>query len=146
MNAGLFIKSTTLLDGTYFENAVIFITEYNEKGALGFVVNRPFPRNINELVEFRDSIPFPLLEGGPVDHEHLYFVHRHPDIITGGEQVAEHIYQGGDFKAAMKSLNAGTMTDKDVKIFIGYCGWDDGELDAEIAEGSWMVLDTYLLF
>jgi putative transcriptional regulator len=146
MNAGLFIKSTSLLEDTYFANTVIFITEYNEKGAMGFVVNRPFPRKINELVEFRESIPFPLLEGGPVDHDHLYFVHRRGDVIAGGEPVTGDIFVGGDFKTAMHCLNTGTMTDKDVKIFIGYCGWDYQELDAEIAEGSWTVLDSYVLF
>ena len=83
MNAGSFIRSTSLLDDSFFEKAVILIAEYNKKGATGFVVNKPFTRRLNELEEFKDSIPFPLYDGGPVDREHLFFVHQRPDLIKG---------------------------------------------------------------
>jgi putative transcriptional regulator len=146
MNAGIFLNSTSLLDDTFFENAVIFITEYNEKGAMGFVINKVFPRGLNELEEFKNGIPFPLYEGGPVDQEHLYFVHRRPDLIPGGTPVADDIFLGGDFKAAVKHINNHSLTLKDIRIFIGYCGWDYRELDEEIAEGSWQVQGSGTLF
>lgn len=140
MKAGTFIQSTSLLDGTYFESAIIFITEYNEKGATGFMVNRPFPRGFNELEEFKYSIPFPLYEGGPVDTEHLFCIHNQPGLITGSTQVAGDIYVGGDFKQAVRLINNHTISSKHIKLFIGYCGWDEGELEAEIEEGSWEIL------
>lgn len=140
MNAGTFLQSTSLQDDTLFEGAVIFITEYNDKGAMGFVVNKPFPRRINELVEFQDSIPFVLFDGGPVDHEHLYFIHQRPDLIKGGDLIIDNIYLGGDFKSAMMHINNKTITENDIKIFIGYCGWDYQELDEEIKEGSWKIV------
>ncbi len=146
MKPGLFLTSTSLLDDTFFEKAVIFITEYNEKGAMGFVSNKRFPRKLNELEEFKDGIPFPLFHGGPVDQEHLYFVHRRADLIPGGTQVAGDIHTGGDFREALKYINTGILDKKDIKIFIGYCGWDYGELDEEIAEGSWQVLEEGILF
>ncbi|MVT09096.1 YqgE/AlgH family protein [Chitinophaga tropicalis] len=146
MNAGNFLNSTSLLEETFFENAVIFITEYNEKGAMGFVVNKEFPRKLNELEEFKNIKPFSLYEGGPVDQEHLYFVHRRPDLITGGTPVTDNILLGGDFKAAVYYINNGTLTEKDIKIFIGYCGWDYEELDEEVAEGSWQVRETGTVF
>ncbi|HJT74921.1 MAG TPA: YqgE/AlgH family protein, partial [Chitinophaga sp.] len=98
MNAGTFLNSTSLLEETFFEKAVIFITEYNERGAMGFVVNKEFPRKLNELEEFKNIRPFSLYEGGPVDQEHLYFVHQRPDLITGGTPVTDNIFLGGDFK------------------------------------------------
>lgn len=136
----MFLHSTALLDDSLFERAIIFITEKNEKGAMGFVVNKLFPRPINELVEFKDSIPFPLFEGGPVDQEHLYFIHQRPDLIAGGDLIVNNIYLGGDFKSAMMHINNNTITEKDIRIFIGYCGWDYGELEEEIKEGSWRVV------
>ncbi|MBO9730232.1 MAG: YqgE/AlgH family protein [Chitinophaga sp.] len=146
INAGIYIGSTSLLDDTVFEETVILITEYNEKGAMGFVVNKLFPRTFNELQEFSHSKPFPLYEGGPVDQEHLFFVHRRPGLITGGALIAGNIYLGGDFKAAVKHINNGILTEEDIRLFIGYCGWDFGELEAEIAEGSWQVLEEAKLF
>lgn len=137
MKTGSFLTSTSLLDDTFFEQATLFITEYNDKGAMGFVTNKPFPRRLNELEEFRKSIAFPVYDGGPVDREHLYFLHRRPDLITGGTPVSGNIYLGGDFKEAVRLMNHHTLTGKDVRIFLGYCGWDYLELDEEVTEGSW---------
>ena len=146
MKPGLFLKSTSLLNDTSFENAVVFITEYNEKGAMGFVVNQKFPRKLNELEEFKKVTPFPIYLGGPVDQEHLYFIHRRPDLIEGGEPVTAAIFLGGNFKSAVKNIDNQILTENDCKIFMGYCGWDYRELDEEIAEGSWEVQETGDLF
>lgn len=146
MNAGIFLQSTSLLDNTYFEDTILFIAEKNEKGALGFVINKVFPRAINELEEFKTSIPFPLHEGGPVDQEHLYFIHQRPDLIKDGTPVTGNICLGGDFPAAMKLLNNQTLTADDIRIFIGYCGWDGQELEEEIREGSWELINEAALF
>ncbi|RXK80839.1 YqgE/AlgH family protein [Filimonas effusa] len=146
MNAGTFLRSTQLLEGDFFENTIIFITEYNEKGAMGFVVNRLFPRSLNELQAFNKCLPFPLYEGGPADQEHLFFIHRRPDLVADGVPVAGNIFIGGNFQQAVTHINNGTITEKDVRIFIGYCGWDKGELEAEIKEGSWLASENEELF
>ena len=137
MKAGTFLHSTALLNDTFFENAIVFLTEHNEKGAMGFVVNKRFPRSFNELEEFKQSIPFPLYEGGPVDQEHLFFLHCRPDLIRDSVQVTDNIFLGGDFQEAVRLINNNTLTQQDIKLLIGYCGWDFQEMEAEIAEGSW---------
>jgi putative transcriptional regulator len=137
LKPGLFIKSTSFLADTYFADAVIFLSEYNEKGALGFVINRSFERTLNQLEEFKHALPFPIYEGGPVDQEHLYFVHQRPDLIEEGVAVDNNIYMGGNFKQAVEAINNRTITTADLKLFVGYCGWNTGELEAEIEEGSW---------
>lgn len=146
MKPGVYIKSTILLSGDYFEDAVIYITEVNDKGALGFVINRKFPRNFNELEEFRHGPVFPLYEGGPVDQQHIFVLHRRPDIIPYSVVVSKDICFGGDFKETVKHLNNKTLTEKDIRLFIGYCGWDTAELEAEVAEGSWVVLEEFSIF
>ncbi|RFS26614.1 YqgE/AlgH family protein [Chitinophaga silvatica] len=146
MIAGSFIESSSLLNDTYFEDAKLIITESNDKGAMGFIVNRRFPRAINELVEFSYCKPFPIFEGGPVDQEHLFFIHQRPDLIKGGDLIEGNLYLGGDFKTALQYINDNSIGENDIKIFIGYCGWDYSELEAEIEEGSWIVSDKIELF
>lgn len=135
---GMLLKATAALNGTNFENAVILITDYNDKGATGFVINKVFARTLNQLEEFKHSPSFPLYEGGPVDTEHLFFIHRRPDIVTEGKAIGDGIYFGGNFKQAVTAINNKSLTTAGIKIFIGYCGWNAGELEAEIAEGSWV--------
>lgn len=141
LQAGLFLKSSTALDETLFEKATIYLTEYNQNGAVGFVVNKPFSRSLNELEEFKHNYPFPLYHGGPVDKEHLFFLHRRPDLIEDGIQVGNGIYNGGNFRQAVNGIDNKNLSSKDIKIFVGYCGWDAGELEAEIEEGSWVAME-----
>lgn len=139
IEAGSIIKSTRALDGSVFENVTVFIAESNEKGAIGFVVNKIFERPLNALQEFSYLPYFDLYAGGPVEKEHLFFIHRRPDIIEGGEKICDGILLGGNFKQAAAGINEFLITGADIKIFIGYCGWDYQELEAEIAEGSWEI-------
>jgi putative transcriptional regulator len=146
MLTGTCIQSTELLNGTFFEKAIVFITEHGDNGAVGFIINRMFPRRFNELQAFSQCPPLPLYEGGPVDTEHLFFIHRRSDVITGGKPVTGNMYTGGDFTQAVKLIENKTITEKDIKLFIGYCGWDYQELEAEIAEGSWAILQEVTPF
>lgn len=134
---GKILISSPLMDDPNFYRSVVFIAEYNEDGALGFIINKVFERPLNELVEFSSSPAFPLYKGGPVDNDHLYFIHQRNDLIPGGTLITGDIYFGGDFKQVIKHINNKTLTSSDIKIFIGYCGWNANELEAEIAEESW---------
>jgi putative transcriptional regulator len=141
LHAGTFIKSTSALINTYFEDVTIFISEHNEKGAMGFVVSRPFNRSLNELEEFKRSKNFPLYEGGPVDQEHIFFLHIRPDLIEQGSRIGNGVYLGGEFNQVLEGLNTGTLVPDHIKLFVGYCGWNKDELEAEINEGSWEIID-----
>lgn len=148
LKPGIFIKASPALATTFFENALIYITEYNSAGALGFIVNNPFGRNLNELEEFKNARPIPLFTGGPVDEEHLFMLHLRPDLMEDSIAVAAGVYLGGRFTQALEALNNSTITQQQCKLFIGYCGWDAAELEAEIEEGSWTIenLPYYVLF
>lgn len=141
IRAGTIIKNTAALENSVFNAAVIFITEYNAKGAMGFVINKPFARMLNELQEFSHIRNFPLYEGGPVDTEHLFFIHQRPDLIKSGIPVCGNIFVGGNFTQAVNAINNYSITEKDIKIFIGYCGWDYAQLEEEVEEGSWEITD-----
>jgi putative transcriptional regulator len=136
---GYFLKSSPALASTVFEDTLVLIAEYNEKGALGFIINKAFGRNLNELEEFKQCKPFPIYKGGPVDQEHLYFVHQRPDIIEDGVPIEDGMYMGGNFTQAVAAINNRKITTADLKLFVGYCGWNKGELETEIEEGSWKV-------
>ena len=140
IKAGIYIKSTEALNGTFFEHTTILIVKHNDEESLGFVTNIPFQKSLHELIEFNQSKPFPLMDGGPVDREHLFVLHKRPDLIDGGEQVTNDLYLGGNMEQVIEAINNGSANNKEIQIFIGYCGWDAQELEAEIEEGSWMLI------
>lgn len=137
LKAGLYIKSTVALIDSFFEHTTILIVEHNESGSLGFVTNRPLNKSLHELIEFNHSKPYPLMDGGPVDRAHLFVLHKRPDLIDGGKQIIDGLYLGGNMEHVIKAINNMNVNQEEIQLFIGYCGWDLGELEAEIEEGSW---------
>lgn len=138
---GKILLSTPSLQDPHFDKTVIYLAEYNQNGALGFVINKIFPRVFNELTAYKNSKPFTLYEGGPVENESLYFLHRRPSVIEGGTLITGDTYLGGNFDQLVQGINHNTISAMDIKLLIGYCGWDNGELETEITEGSWVLTD-----
>ncbi len=146
LRKGIFIKATQLLNDTYFEGSIIYLIEYNEKGAMGFVINSPFNRKFNELIEFLDCPPFILYEGGPVATDKLYFIHKRPDIIQNAQLITDNVYYGGDFNMTVQMMMTQQINESEFRLYIGYCGWDGGQLESEIDEGCWEDYNDYKIF
>ena len=141
LKAGLYINSTDALIGSFFEHTTILLVQHNEAGSLGFVTNKSFEKSLHELIEFNHSKPFPLMDGGPVDRDHLFVLHNRPDLIDGGEQIPNGLYLGGNMEQVIEAINTRGANKQEIQLFIGYCGWDEGELEAEVEEGSWTLSD-----
>ena len=140
LKAGIYIKSTDALIGSVFENTTILLVQHNEEGSIGFVTNKSFEKSMHELIEFNHIKPFPLLDGGPVDREHLFVLHNRPDLIDGGKQITNSFYLGGNMDQVIEAIDTRGATQQEIQLFIGYCGWDLGELEAELEEGSWTLI------
>ena len=140
LKAGLIIKSTDALISSIFEHTTILITKHNNEGTIGFVTNKPLYKSLHNLIEFKHSKPYPLMDGGPVDKDHLFVMHKRPDLITDGEKIHSDYYLGGIMEEVIEAINNNGINEQEIQLFIGYCGWDEGELAAEIEEGSWVIL------
>jgi len=137
LKAEFYIKSTAALNGSFFENTTIMIVKHNDEGSIGFVTNKLFQKSLHELIEFNHAQPFPLMDGGPVDRDHLFVLHKLPDLIEGGEQISNGLYFGGNMEQVIEAINSRGVNKEEIQLFIGYCGWDEGELETELEEGSW---------
>ncbi|MEY3620468.1 MAG: hypothetical protein RLZZ391_834 [Bacteroidota bacterium] len=139
LKAGIYIKSTAALNDSFFEQTTILIFEHNEAGSTGFVMNRPFEKSLHDLIEFNHVKPFPLMDGGPVDRDHLFVLHKRPNLIDGGKPIPNGLYIGGNMEQVIEAINTKSVQPPEIQLFIGYCGWDAGELEAEVEEGSWTI-------
>ncbi|RYY59194.1 MAG: YqgE/AlgH family protein [Chitinophagaceae bacterium] len=142
---GTILISAPSMDDPHFDKVVILLTEVNTKGATGFALNRLFERRFNELVEFRHSLPVPMYNGGPVETESLFFLHRRPDMITGSTLVTGDVRLGGNFTEAVRLINDKSILENEIRLFVGYSGWDGEQLKQEVNEGNWIVLELQQL-
>jgi putative transcriptional regulator len=137
--AGRILLAEPLMADPYFRRAVVFITEHNEKGAFGLIINKPIPMLLNEAVANAPRIDTKLGIGGPVENQTLHFLHRKGNLVPHSLQVGEGIFWGGDFEMVKKLIASGEIGPKDIRMFVGYAGWSQGQLDEEMERKSWVV-------
>src|SRR5690606_23889216 len=78
-------------------------------------------------------------KGGPVQLDSLHFLHQFPDIISGGIEVIDGVYWGGNFESLKIHLKEGNLEPDKIKFFVGYSGWAESQLNFEMQEQSWLV-------
>ena len=136
-----------------FAKSVVLVLEHDDKGAMGFVINRKSPYLIsdilNEDVQFSFENHDPAWFGGPVQTERAVIIHRHPKIAAetsyGDIQVSSSIEALSEL---MRAFDGSGDELYPYRFIIGYTGWDAGQLATEIKSGSWLQteLDLDLLF
>ena len=143
--AGSFIAAWPDLRDPNFAHSVVLVCQHDVRGAYGLVVNRLLGLSVRDLVPdhpLLGQLATPTYLGGPVDHSQMQFLHRWPDRISGGVEVAHGVYLGGDVEELAEELTrqdtpAGEDPDG-VRMIVGYSGWDAGQLEAELAQGAWV--------
>lgn len=135
----LLIAEPSITGDVSFNRSVVLLAEHNDEGSVGFILNKPLEYDISDLVS-EIKIPFKVFNGGPVEQDNLYFIHKVPDLIEGSIEISDGIYWGGDFDKTIVLINSGTITKNDIRFFLGYSGWDSLQLDQELSSKSWVVV------
>jgi putative transcriptional regulator len=125
-----------------FMHGVVLMCHHNEQGAFGLVVNRLTELSTADLMPDHADLAaaaFPVHLGGPVDHSTLHFLHTVPDAISGASCLDGTLWIGGDLDELGRYLRAaGDSAAARVRLLLGYSGWGAGQLEAELAGGSWL--------
>ena len=135
----LLIAEPTLTGDVSFNRSVVLLAEHNRDGSIGFILNKPSEYYINEFV-IEIKAPFKIYNGGPVEQNNLYFIHKVPHLIKKSIEISNGIYWGGDFDKIADLINDKIITDKDIRFFLGYSGWDSLQLNNELSLKSWVVI------
>jgi len=72
----------------------------------------------------------------------IHFLHQYPNDIPGGEEIMKGVYWGGDFTKTVDLIKNGDLDTNKIRFYIGYSGWKDGQLNAEIKEKSWITVEA----
>ncbi len=137
---GRILVSEPYLNDPNFERTIILLCEHNEEGSFGFVLNKPSIAKVSELMDNEIKLDTTVFVGGPVQQDTLHYVHRCADLQDAVE-IGEGIYWGGNFESMRLLLETNQINPKDLKFFLGYSGWSEGQLDEELTANSWIVSD-----
>jgi len=136
---GKLLVATELVRGDIFVQSVVLLLHYDETGAMGLVVNRPTEVGMDELVVEDDAISSysgPIYWGGPVQMYSLRALRQTDKAPDGAERIVDSVYQVSVNDALKNAL----PDVPGLRLFIGFAGWASGQLEHEMARGSWHVV------
>lgn len=143
--SGQFLAATPLISGSCFQKAVVYVFQHNEEGAMGLIVNQPLERvrfasllESSKVSETAGDLHIPVYFGGPVEKTRGFVIHS-------AEYFADFsLVRRGDIAITASSSILGDMAQgrgpRQSMLCVGYAGWQAGQLEAEIAENSWLTV------
>jgi putative transcriptional regulator len=150
--SGQLLVAMPSIGDSRFDRTVIYICSHTDKGAMGFVINRPadeiaFIDVLRQLkiIEEDGQINLPekareiqVVHGGPVETSRGFVLHTlEPEPILGVVKIDGTIR----LSANMDILHAVAKGDGPERVVfaLGYSGWDAGQLEAEIQQNGWIL-------
>lgn len=137
--AGSILISDPFLDEDFFRRSVILLCGHDEDGSFGIVLNNYLKLDLHELENSFPDVQARISIGGPVDTEHLFFVHQYGDEIENSNYIMDGLYFGGNFDQLKEKINSDPLGRSKVRFFLGYSGWAKDQLKEELNENSWIV-------
>jgi putative transcriptional regulator len=134
----LLVSSPSLVDPN-FRKTVVLVAHHDDDGAMGLVLSRPSTVSAADAVPLLEGLPGsdePVFVGGPVQPEAFMVLAEFEDV----DEAAAPIMNGLGFMPADTAPD--DLSIKRMRLFAGYSGWGAGQLEAELAEPSWIVVDA----
>ncbi len=143
IESGSLLVSMPFLGDPNFERSVILICEHNDDGSFGLILNQKSSFNLSDFELFEDDLyDDKVFQGGPVQNNTIHFIHGY-DTLENSVQVRDHIYWGGDFENLKARVENNEVETTNIRFYLGYSGWSEGQLQEEIDRKSWAVFNGY---
>lgn len=140
--SGCLLISEPFLQDENFVRSVVLLCENNEHGSFGLVLNKLSILKVSDLLEDLDFLDLEVYVGGPVEQNTLHFIYYGESVLSGSVPLAENLWWGGDFEEFVYKFKNDDLNINDFRFFIGYSGWSEGQLDAELTANTWIVCEN----
>lgn len=156
--SGNFLIADLDLTDAPFQRSVVLVLDHSEEGAFGLVINRPLGLTAAQIVQDPDiEVAFPgrrgkipLYGGGPVETQAVFVLHSGisaPWKSPALREIRPGLWFEPSFPAIQPYVSGQTpeVPPDDVpviRLYLGYAGWAPGQLEAELDQGAWQVIEA----
>ena len=139
LGKGKLLVATEVVQGRAFAESVILLLKYDATGAVGLVVNRPteaLPAQALPELAGLDRYEGTLYWGGPVELFTLRALLHSDAPLDNAVLIFDRVY----LAPLDENLLDGASSNANLRFFVGYAGWAPGQLEQELAFGSWHIV------
>ena len=139
---GKLLLAEPFMDESVFQRCAIFLCELHKDGALGFIINKQLDFIITDLIKDFPEFNAAVFYGGPVQTDTIHYIHTKGDLLEDSIEVQKGIFWGGDFNRLKFLITNELIKPADIRFYLGYSGWTEGQLQEEVKSGSWMISES----
>jgi putative transcriptional regulator len=141
IRAGNLLIAEPFMGDPYFSRSVVLLCEHAPEGSLGFILNKPLDVILNDLLPEALPREMPVFYGGPVHTDTLHYLHNVGDLLEDSKEVGPGVYWGGSYEKLKFLMAQQLVLPDNIRFFVGYAGWSEGQLLEEMQYGSWVIGD-----
>ena len=147
----ILVAPPSLRDDRFSETVILLINHASEMGSIGLCLNRPLFMTVEDILEdeniHHDFEDLDVFWGGPVQEETLWILHTSDWEIENTIQITDEwsITSHSDMFSYLHTDSCPTI----MRLFMGYCSWDAGQLLAELTgvapfekNESWLTINS----
>ncbi|MBQ2906312.1 MAG: YqgE/AlgH family protein [Bacteroidales bacterium] len=135
---GDILLSEPFMNDYYFRRSAILIIDHNDEGSLGVIINKRLSIPFNEIVQGFPKFDADVYLGGPVETDRLFFIHTIGEMIPDSTKIISGLYWSGNVNALKAMIKNDLIKPHEVRFFVGYAGWDGGQLRNELKTNTWI--------
>ena len=146
---GRLLVATPLLVDPNFDRTVVLVLDHDTDGTLGVVINRPTTVPVNEVLPAWSELagPMPMVfQGGPVALDSALGLAELRALPRQGEDPDPLGWRRvhGDLGLVDLDLPPELLAAEisAFRVYAGYAGWSAGQLERELGQGAWYVVDA----
>ncbi len=144
LESGIILVAPPALVDPNFRKSVVLLCEHTTAGSFGLILNHRVTVAMAELMADLSSYTEPVRIGGPVQLDTLHFLHTYGSEVEGAVQIVNGVYWGGEIEELQRLFDEKRPTRDELRFFLGYAGWGEGQLEAELEAGGWILLPATL--
>ena len=131
--------SEPFMNDFYFRRSVILLIDHNEEGSLGVIFNKRLTIPFNEIVQGFPEFNSDVYLGGPVETDRIFFIHTVGEMIPDSHLISNGLYWSGNISVLKSMIKMDLIKPHEVRFYVGYAGWDGGQLRNELKANTWVV-------
>lgn len=137
---GNILISKPLMNDFHFGRSVVLLIDHEEsEGTFGVIINKTLNASVSQIVDEFPDFEAAVYLGGPVADNQLFFIHTLGDLIPDSSPILDGLYWGGDAETLKTLIATGISNESNTRFYLGYAGWDAGQLVSELVRNSWLV-------